>query len=180
MKTMDEIDQYRNTPKLNNANCADKSWYMHNFKDACHRQCQDYVYIKWEYWSTMYCGTLHKIVLIIIYACNGILGIGSGHWDQVTHICIGKLTIIGSDNGLSPGRHLAIIWTKAGILSTGPSGTNFSEILIEIQKFSLKKIRLKMSSAKCCPFSFGLNALTAQAGLCTTRHMHCVEKVTVM
>ena len=45
-----------------------------------------------------------------------------------------KLTIIGSDNGLSPGRRQAIIWTNAGtcILLIGPLGTNFSEILIEI------------------------------------------------
>ena len=26
------------------------------------------------------------------------------------------LTIIGSDNGLTPGQHQAIIWTSAGIL----------------------------------------------------------------
>ena len=38
------------------------------------------------------------------------------HWGRVTHICVGNLTIIGSDNGLSPGRRQAIIWTKAGIL----------------------------------------------------------------
>ena len=31
------------------------------------------------------------------------------HWGRVTHICISKLTIIGSDNGLSPGRRQAII-----------------------------------------------------------------------
>ena len=46
-----------------------------------------------------------------------------------------KLTIIGSDNGLSPGRRQAIIWTNAGILLIGPLGTNFSEILIGIQTF---------------------------------------------
>ena len=74
------------------------------------------------------------------------------HWCRVRHICVGKLTIIGSDNGLSPERRQAIIWTNAGILLIGPLGTNFSEILIEIQTFSLKKIRLKMSSAKCCSF----------------------------
>ena len=34
----------------------------------------------------------------------------------MTHICVGKLTIIGSDNGLSPGRRQAIIWTNDGIL----------------------------------------------------------------
>ena len=82
------------------------------------------------------------------------------HWDRVTHICVGKLTIIGSDNGLSPERRQAIIWTNAGILLIGPLGTNFSEILIEIQTFSLKKIRLKMSSAKCCSFRLGLNVLS--------------------
>ena len=41
------------------------------------------------------------------------------HWGRVTHICISKLTIIGSDNGLSPGRRQAIIWTNAGILLIG-------------------------------------------------------------
>ena len=54
------------------------------------------------------------------------------HWGGVMHICVNKLTIIGSDNGLSPGRRQAIIWTNAGILLIGPLGTNFSEILIEI------------------------------------------------
>ena len=52
------------------------------------------------------------------------------------HICISKLTNIGADNGLSPGRHQAIIWTNAGILLIGRLGTNFSEILIEIHAFS--------------------------------------------
>ena len=67
------------------------------------------------------------------------------HWGRVTHICVSKLTIIGSDNGLSPGRHQAIIWTNAAILSIRPLGTNFSEILIEIPIFSFKKSNLKMS-----------------------------------
>ena len=51
------------------------------------------------------------------------------------HICVGKLTIIGSDNGLSPERRQAIIWTNAGFLLIGPLQTNFSEILIGIQAF---------------------------------------------
>ena len=66
----------------------------------------------------------------------------------MTHICIGNLTIIGPDNGLSPGRRQAIIWTNAGILLIGPWGTNFSEISIGIQAFSLKKMHLRMSSEK--------------------------------
>ena len=75
------------------------------------------------------------------------------------HICISKPAIIGSDNGLSPGRRQAIIWTNAGILLVGPLGTNFSEILIGIQLFSFKKMHLKMSSAKWRPFCPGLNVL---------------------
>ena len=63
------------------------------------------------------------------------------HWGQVTHICVNNLTIIGSDNGLSPGWRQAIIWTNAGILLIGPIGTNFSEISMEVQTFSLKKMR---------------------------------------
>ena len=31
------------------------------------------------------------------------------HWGWVTHVCISKLPILGSDNGLSPGRRQAII-----------------------------------------------------------------------
>ena len=56
--------------------------------------------------------------------------------------------MIGLDNGLSPGRRQAIIWTNAEILLIGPLGTNFSEILIEIDIFSFKKMHLKMASAK--------------------------------
>ena len=78
------------------------------------------------------------------------------HWGRVTHICVGKLTIIDSDNGLSPGRRQAIIWTNAGILIIEPSGTNFDEILIGIHMFSFKKMHLKMSSGKWRPCS-GLN-----------------------
>ena len=52
------------------------------------------------------------------------------------HICVSKLTIIDSDNGLSPGQPPAIIWTNAGILLTEPLGTNFTEILIQIHAFS--------------------------------------------
>ena len=81
------------------------------------------------------------------------------HWGRVTHICVSKLTIIGSDNGLSPGRRQAIIWTNAGILLIEPLGTNFSEILIEIHTFSFKKMHLKMASAKWRPFCLCLNVL---------------------
>ena len=50
-----------------------------------------------------------------------------------------KTNIIGSDNGLSPERCQAIIWTNAGILLIVPLGTNFSEVLIEVQHFHWRK-----------------------------------------
>ena len=81
------------------------------------------------------------------------------HWGRVTHICLSKLTINPSDNGLSPDRRQAIIWTSTGIWLIGPLGTNFSEILIEIITFSFKKMHLKVSSAKWRPCCLGLNVL---------------------
>ena len=73
------------------------------------------------------------------------------HWVRVTHICVGKITIIGSDNGLSPGRRQAIIWTNARILLIGAQGTNFSGILGEFHTFLFKKMHFKTSSAKYRP-----------------------------
>ena len=73
-----------------------------------------------------YVSTLFKYVIISFHLTQ---------WGWVMHICIGKLTNIGSDNGLSPGWHQAIIWTNVGILLFRPLGTNFSEIVIEIQTF---------------------------------------------
>ena len=68
--------------------------------------------------------------IMSINACDTILYVVTmlTHWGRVTHICVVKQTVIGSDNGLSPGRRQAIIWTNAGILLIGPLGTNFSEI----------------------------------------------------
>ena len=73
------------------------------------------------------------------------------HSGRVTHICVGNLAIIGWRQ--------AIIWTNAGILTIGPFGTNFSEILIDILTLSFKKMSLKVSSAKWRPFCLGLNVL---------------------
>ena len=80
------------------------------------------------------------------------------------YIYVSKVTIIGSDNGLMPGRCQAIIWTNAGTLLIGPLGANFKEISIKIYIFSFKKINLKMLSGKCWPFCPSLNVST-QGGL---------------
>ena len=81
------------------------------------------------------------------------------HWGRMTHICVSKLNIIGSDNGLSPGWGQAIIWTNDEILLIEPLETNFNQIFIEIDTFSFKKIDLEMSSGKWRPFCLGVNML---------------------
>ena len=95
----------------------------------------------------------------------------STHWGRVTHICVDNLTIIGSDNGLSPGRLQAIIWSNAGILLIRTLGINFSEILSKIHTFSFKKIHFKMSSAKWRPFCLGLNVLRNILSAPTLAHL---------
>ena len=77
----------------------------------------------------------------------------------MAHICVGNLSIIGLNNGLSPGRRQAIIWTNMGILSIGPLGTIFSEIIIEILAISFKNMHMKMSSVKSQSFCLVLNEL---------------------
>ena len=54
-----------------------------------------------------------------------------------------ELNIIVSDNGWSPGRRQAIIWTNTWILFIWPLGTNFSEMLIEIHTFHSRKCMWK-------------------------------------
>ena len=50
-------------------------------------------------------------------------------------MCVSKLTIIGSDNGLLPDQRQVIMWTSAGILLIGPLGTNFREIVHQNQNW---------------------------------------------
>ena len=70
-----------------------------------------------------------------------------------------NMAIICLDDGLLPGRRQTVIWTNVGLLSLETFGTNSIEILMEIQTFSLTKMRLKMSSGKWRPFCLGLNLL---------------------
>ena len=105
------------------------------------------------------------------------------HWGRVTHICVRKLTIIGSDNGLSPDRRQAIIWTNDGILLIGPLETHFNEILIEIHnvyKTNLENmaemsllIQYKIAFTRCrllvkLPFPY-CGCIFRMCGLCSRR-----------
>ena len=110
-------------------------------------------YIKvWTKWPPLW---RHFQIVAFVLSKSTTISFNLTHWGRVTHICVSDLTIIGSDNGLSPGRRQAIIWTNAGLLSIEPLRTYFSENLIKIQPFSLKK----MSSAKWRPSCLGLNVL---------------------
>ena len=64
----------------------------------------------------------------------------------MTHICVVKLIIIGSDNGLSPDRRQAIIWTNVGLLSIGSLRTYFNENLICVNWVSLEFAWLEVVS----------------------------------
>ena len=71
-----------------------------------------------------------------------------------------KRVSICSNNGLSPIRPQAIIWTNAGLLPIGPLRTN----LIKIQNFSFTKMHLKTSSEKWWPFCPGGDLLMHPCG----------------
>ena len=74
------------------------------------------------------------------------------NWFRVTHICVGNLTIIGSDIGLSPHRHQAIICFQFN---------RKSNIFIQ-------EMHLKMSSAK---WRLDLNVLTEIKAWISSHHI---------
>ena len=113
--------------------CVWGSWYWY-----------DFTFI--QYWSF-----IHHDKSKYIPTNLWLSGLDS-HWGRVAHICVGNLTIIGSDNGSLPGLHQAITWTNARLLLIGPLGTNLSEILFGIQSFSLKKMHFKCHLRNCVHF----------------------------
>ena len=92
----------------------------------------------WHYSTQILIRWWHTVLMTPV-----IIGVEWGKYGSV------HLADTDSDNGLSPDRHEAIIWTYAGIFLIRPLGTTLSEIFIKIQTFSFKKIHLKMSSGKC-------------------------------
>ena len=72
------------------------------------------------------------------------------HRGRVMHICISKLTIISSDNGLLPGRRQAIIGTNTAILFIGPIGNKLQwnlnqNLYIFIQENAFENVIWKMA-----------------------------------
>ena len=95
--------------------------------------------IKWLLlrYNIQYLASILSMSMIVVQI---LIHVDLTHWGRVTHIWVVDLTINGSDNGLSPGRRQAIIWTITGILligliGTNFIGTNFNEVLIEINTF---------------------------------------------
>ena len=90
-----------------------------------------------------------------LWIYSNLLSDTSGNiWKKKTfYICV------SINNGLSPCRRQAIIWTNAGIFLIANLGPNVSEILSEIHTFSFKKMHLKIASAKWRSFCLGLNML---------------------
>ena len=127
-------------------------WKLTNFRLKCHWAIGD----KSAIVQMIACA--EQAIYWNIYATLGLNELT--HW--ATHICVSKLTSIGSDNGLSPGRCQATIWISAEILLIRTWGTNFSDIFNVIHIFSFRKMHLKMSFAKWRKICLGPNQLSAR------------------
>ena len=89
------------------------------------------------------------------------------HRSKVTHICVGSLTIIGSDNDLSPSRLKAIDWTNVEILLIGLLGASF--IFIKENAFeNISKMAIILSRPQCVihPFNSATNLKLCGAVTC--------------
>ena len=130
-----------------------KKYILHVQSIVCHRNAYwNWVMSQWYIWHDTERRSRTLTTLIHLT-----------HWGRVTRIYVNKLTSIGSDNGLSPGRRQAIIWTNAGMLLIRTLGTIFSELLNRNSHISpFTKMHLKMSSGKWRPFCLGLNVLRTQ------------------
>ena len=98
------------------------------------------------------------------------------------HVCVRNLTIIASDNGLAPGWRQATIWTSAGMLLIGPSGANFSEILIENFAFSFNETNFENAVHETVSILFRpqcvnlLDSCESLACLClVSQQLSCVD-----
>ena len=114
--------------------------------------------------DVLFAGGVHQHVCRIIYSKF------LTDWGRVSHICVSKLIIVGSDNGFSLGRCQAIIWTNKGILLIEPLGTNFRQILIEIYIVSFICIWNCRQKFGGHFVSVGLDLLTSTAFPVTSVH----------
>ena len=85
------------------------------------------------------------------------------HWGRAMHICVRNLTIISSDNGLSPGRRQSIAW--AGIMLIVPTRIKFQWDFNRNPYILIRKIHLKMSSVYGRPYCSDLSVLSQRGNI---------------
>ena len=90
--------------------------YTYRIKDVgTWKLCSHYwSFVRVNHWSPMSFSSHRNNAELLCYPLSWIscqpIGLWFGmprrltHWGRVTHICVSKLTTIGSDNGLPPGR----------------------------------------------------------------------------
>ena len=84
------------------------------------------------------------------------------YWGRATHICVGNLTTIGPDNGLSPGWRQAINWTNAGIYHwtlRNKIQWNFNPPAPFFLSFKNMRLKVSKSTVKLRLFCLGINVL---------------------
>ena len=118
--------------------------------------------MQWSYCSFALSQWFNKMLLKLSSAkwsfCSDLIVLT--HWGWKTHICISKLNINGSDNGLSPGWHQTNIWNNDEILLIWPLGTNFSDMLFKIHIFIfIQENPFENVIWKLAAFCLGLNVL---------------------
>ena len=128
-------------------NVSCKNHYIFLLFDTCFSKKYAYVIVS-SYFNPIYLwvDSLNQNLLLTLQFCLALT-----HWGRVTHICVSKLIIIASDNGLSPGQRQAIIWTNAGTSLINYLGTNFSENIdrnsyIFIQENTFENVVCEMSA----------------------------------
>ena len=86
----------------------------------------------------------------ISFPCNGSPYMPLAHWGRVTHICVNKLAIIGSDNGLSPDRpshYLNQWWNSVTWTFTNKFQWDFNQDSnIVFQEIAFDNVVCKMAS----------------------------------
>ena len=120
-----------------------------------------------------------KWMLLLFHALNLMLQ-DLTHRGRVTDICVNRLTIIDSDNGLchwsAPSHYLNQCWNNV----SSKLGISSIEIVNEIYTFSLKKMHSKMSSTWFLCLSFDSiyasilfhYCFPSKMLLCTVRNIH--------
>ena len=74
----------------------------------------------------------------------------------MAHICVNKLDVIGSSNGLSPVRRQAVVWINDDLLLIGPLEIIFGEIAIKITSTFIQEDAFENVVCETGLFCFGL------------------------